>query len=77
MLRILEAVLTYTLALTLGVFGCLLVIEFMELRERVEALEQEGTQQFEIMILPGEPGWEPPPPPPGVRICPATQRKSC
>ena len=76
--RILDAALTFTLTLSIGFFGCLIVVEFLELRERVETLEQQGTQQFEIMILPGEPGWgPPPPPPPGVRICPEAPRKSC
>lgn len=78
--RILELVATYAVTISIGFFGCLVACEFLELRERVEALEQQSEQGFEIIIDPsmfGEPTPAPPPPPPGVRICPEPQRKSC
>jgi len=71
--RILDAVLTFVFTLSIGFMGCLITLEYMDLRERVEALEQQGSQDFEIMILPGEPTL----PPPKPAVCPQPQRKSC
>lgn len=73
MKRIIDTLLSCIIIASLGFMGGTAFCEFMNLRSRVEALEQR-LEGFEIIWeLPGEPT----PAPPEIPICPRPATKSC